>query len=256
MISSGCLCLPALDSRPGLPKHGSRHHLMNRYFFLGLLLASAILVAPATRAADTNRNFAQWEREISAFERSDATNPPPKGACLFIGSSGVRFWKTLAQDFPDHQVINRGFGGSEIIDSTHFADRIVFPYVPHIIFLRAGGNDLWAGKPVVEVVQDFKDFVTTVQAKLPDTEIVFISLAPSIARWKQHGNEMAVNALVQMYIQGKPHLHYINDYDMPLGRDGTPRPELYVADKLHFNAEGYKLLAAVVRAGWPKDPAP
>ena len=229
---------------------------MKRFFSLGLMLALTVLAAPGGRAQDTNHNFAKWEREISAFERSDATNPPPKGACLFIGSSGIRFWKTLAQDFPDQPVINRGFGGSEIIDSTHFADRIVFPYAPHIIFLRAGGNDLWAGKPVVEVVQDFKDFVTTVQAKLPDTEIVFISLAPSIARWKQHGNEMAVNALVQMYIQGKPHLHYINDYDMPLGRDGTPRPELYVADKLHFNAEGYKLLAAVVRAGWPKDPAP
>ncbi len=229
---------------------------MKRFFSLGLPLVIALLAGPAARAQDTNHNFAKWEREIAAFERSDATNPPPQGACLFIGSSGIRFWKTLAQDFPDQKVINRGFGGSEIVDSTHFADRIIFPYAPRIIFLRAGGNDLWAGKPVTEVVQDYKDFVTKVQSRLPDTEIVFISLAPSIARWKQHGNEMAVNALVQLYNQGRPHLHYINDYDMPLGRDGTPRPELYVADRLHFNAEGYKLLAAVVRAGWPKDVTP
>ena len=229
---------------------------MKSSLLLGLLLAVAAITARPARAQGTNHNFAQWEKEISAFERSDATNPPPQGACLFIGSSGIRFWKTLAQDFPDQKVINRGFGGSEIVDSTHFAERIVFPCAPRLIFLRAGGNDLWAGKPVTEVYQDFQNFVTKVQSRLPNTEIVFISLSPSLARWKQHGSEMAVNALVQTWIQGRPHLHYINDYDMALRPDGTPRPELYVADKLHFNAEGYQLLAATVRAAWPKDITP
>ena len=55
---------------------------------------------------------------------------PPKGAILFIGSSSIRKWNTLADDFPDRKVINRGFGGSHIIDSVHFADRIVWPYEP------------------------------------------------------------------------------------------------------------------------------
>jgi hypothetical protein len=53
----------------------------------------------------------KWESEIAAFERADRTAPPPKGAILFIGSSSIRLWKTLASDFPDKQVINRGFGG-------------------------------------------------------------------------------------------------------------------------------------------------
>ena len=70
-----------------------------------------------TCRAETNA-FAKWEKEIGAFEAADRTNPPPKGALLFIGSSTIRMWKTLAQDLPGHTTINRGFGGSQIVDST------------------------------------------------------------------------------------------------------------------------------------------
>src|SRR5271163_4804882 len=92
-----------------------------------------------------------FEGEIRAFEAADAKNPPPQGAILFIGSSGIRLWKTLAEDFPKHQVINRGFGGSQVADSTYYADRIVIPYKPSLILLRAGTNDIQAGKTPEQV---------------------------------------------------------------------------------------------------------
>jgi hypothetical protein len=200
----------------------------------------------------TGHNFAKWEKEIAAYERMDQTNPPPKDAMVFIGSSTIRRWTTLAQDFPTQPVMNRGFGGSEIVDSTHFAGRIVFPYQPRMVFLRAGGNDLWAGKPVEQVFADFKEFVATVHAKLPETEIVFISLSPSLARWEQHEKEKALNTLVAEFTKQTPHLKYVEDYDIPLGADEKPRAELFVADKLHFNTEGYKLLTERVRPYLPK----
>jgi lysophospholipase L1-like esterase len=209
-----------------------------------LLMASANWVW----GAETNHNFARWETEIAAFEQMDRTNPPPKGALLFIGSSTIRLWETLAEDFPEHRVINRGFGGSQIVDSTHFAGRIIFPYAPRRIFLRAGGNDLWAGKTPEQVFAEFQEFVRTVHAKLPDTDIVFISLSPSPARWKQAEQEKTLNGMVEGYVRGKPHLQYLETYPMVLGPDGKPRAELFVADQLHFNAEGYKLLADRVRA--------
>src|SRR5688572_13107998 len=104
--------------------------VMKRTFLISLMV---LLAARAAWCAETNHNFARWEKEIAAYEQSDRTNPPPKGSVLFIGSSTVRLWKTLAQDFPDHRVINRGFGGSQIIDSAHFAERIIFPYEPKAI---------------------------------------------------------------------------------------------------------------------------
>ena len=219
---------------------------------LGLLATLVICLPGLLRAAETEHNFAKWEKEISSYEQSDRTNPPPKGGLVFIGSSTIRRWTTLAKDFPGQPVINRGFGGSEIVDSTHFADRVIFPYEPRMIFLRAGGNDLWAGKTPEQVFADYKEFVEKVQAKLPKAEIVFISLSPSIARWKQADKEKAVNEMVANYIKGKPRLKYIETYQIPLGPDGQPRPELFVEDKLHFSPAGYVLLAEVVRPFLPK----
>ena len=184
---------------------------------------------------------------MSAFERADEVKRPPQGAVLFIGSSTIRMWASLAQDFASVPVINRGFGGSEIMDATHFAPRVIFPYAPRAIYLRAGGNDLWRGREVEAVVADFRDFVGSVHAKLPATDIIFISLSPSPSRWQQKDRERALNQLIATFIQGKPHLRYIETFDLPLGPDGQPRPELFLADKLHFNVEGYKLLAAKVR---------
>jgi len=217
------------------------------------LLASLVICLPGLLpAAETEHNFAKWEKEISNYEQSDRTNPPPKGGLVFIGSSTIRRWATLAKDFPGQPVINRGFGGSEIVDSTHFADRVIFPYEPRMVFLRAGGNDLWAGKSPEQVFADYKAFVEKVQAKLPRTEIVFISLSPSIARWKQADKEKAVNEMVAGYIKGKPRLKHIETYSLPLGPDGQPRPELFVEDKLHFSPAGYVLLAEKVRPFLPK----
>ncbi|MGD0744936.1 MAG: GDSL-type esterase/lipase family protein, partial [Verrucomicrobiota bacterium] len=150
------------------------------------------------------------------------------------------------------RVINRGVGGSEIVDSTHFADRIIFPYAPRMIFLRGGGNDLWAGKSPEEVFADFKDFVASIRAKLPETGIVFISCSPSQSRWQQRDKEKAVNVMVKEYARRTPHLQYLETYDMVLGADGRPRPELFVEDQLHFNVAGYKLLAERVRPFLPK----
>jgi lysophospholipase L1-like esterase len=217
---------------------------MKSFYLVGIVLLVALRSA---FGAETNHDFGRWEKEISAYEAIDKTNPPPKGASLFIGSSTVRLWKSLPQDFPNAKVINRGFGGSQIVDSTHFAERVIFPYQPNKIFLRAGGNDLWAGKSAEEVFGDFKEFVAKVNEKLPRTEIVFISLSPSIARWKQADKEKAVNTMVQDFVKQKPGLKYIETYSLPLGPDGEPRPELFLADKLHFNTEGYKLLAQWVR---------
>jgi len=225
---------------------------MKRRIVLAVFGLSLAALAHLAVSAEPGHDFAKWEKEVAAMEAQDKISPPPKGEILFIGSSTVKRWTTLAQDFPQHKVINRGFGGTQIVDATHFADRLIFPHEPKLIFFRAGGNDLNAGKSAEQVFADYQEFVAKVQAKLPKTEIVFISLSPSIARWKQAHKEKALNDMVQKSIAGKPGLKYLETYDMVLGKDGMPREELFVADKLHFNAEGYKLFAERIRPFLPK----
>ena len=59
---------------------------------------------------------------------------------------------TLGKSFPGFDAINRGFGGSEIENSTHFADRIIVPHRPHTVLLYAGDNDIAKGKSAARVI--------------------------------------------------------------------------------------------------------
>src|SRR5687767_185738 len=107
----------------------------------------------AVRAADApSPAESPFEKEIRAFEAADAKHGPTSGGVLFVGSSSIRLWTTLAKDFPELPVINRGFGGSQIADSIRYAPRIVLPYKPKTIILYAGDNDLADGKSPEQVL--------------------------------------------------------------------------------------------------------
>ena len=224
---------------------------------LALVMVVASMEAAAVRpvllaqapAAATQRahDFSQWEKSIAAFEASDRTAPPPKNGILFVGSSTIVRWKTLQQDFPGLPVINRGFGGNQIVDSTHFAERMIVPYAPRLIVLRAGGNDIHAGKSPEQVFGEFKDFVATIHGKLPKAEILYISQPPTIARWDEREALKTLNALIAAHVKTDRRLKYVETYDTTLDSKGQPRPELFVEDKLHFSPEGYKVMLERVK---------
>lgn len=209
-----------------------------------LAVLAGLLLAAAGLNAQTARDVSQWEPEITAFEASDKTNPPPKHAILFVGSSSIRMWKTLAKDFPDKQVINRGFGGSHIADSTALAERIIFPYEPKQIVFYAGDNDLAEGRTVDQVVADYEAFVKKVREKLPDTTIAYISIKPSLLRWSLKDKMESANAKIAA-IKGDK-LKFIDVYHAMLGEDGQPLPDIFVGDRLHMNAKGYEIWVPLV----------
>jgi hypothetical protein len=91
-----------------------------------------------------------WGFQISAYEKADRVNPPKAGVLVFTGSSSIRFWDTLANDMRPLEVINRGFGGSQIAHVNQYASRIIIPYRPRAVVLYAGDNDLswpWSKTP-------------------------------------------------------------------------------------------------------------
>jgi lysophospholipase L1-like esterase len=208
-----------------------------------LLFTLLLMLAIGAAHAETNR----WDADIAAFEAKDRTNPPPRDAIVFIGSSSIRLWKTLEQDFPEHKVINRGFGGSETGDSVHFADRVVLPYRPKLVVMYAGGNDINSGKTPERVAANFKAFVEKVQAKLPHTRIAYISIAPNPARWAQVDRVKRANDLIREFTKASPDLTFIDVFPHMLGEDGQPRPEIFGEDRLHMNERGYALWTKLVR---------
>jgi lysophospholipase L1-like esterase len=182
----------------------------------------------------------RWEKDIAAFEASDRTNPPPKGCIVFVGSSSIKRWTSLAADFPGLPVINRGFGGSQLADSANFADRIITPYHPREVVIYAGGNDINAGKDPELVFGDFVALVTRIRAGSPKAHICFISSAPNPARWAQVEKVKRLNQLAEAYCK-RHGLGFINVFPLMLGLDGQPKPEIFVADRLHMNAKGYAI---------------
>ncbi len=191
--------------------------------------------------------FARWEPEIQAFEKADQTNPPPRGGIVFVGSSSIRKWTTLADDFPGLPVIQRGFGGSQIMDSTHFASRIILPYEPKLVVLYAGDNDLATGRKPGQVLADFKEFVSTIRAQAPGAGIAFVSIKPSPSRWKIADQMRAANRLIAEFCRGDSKLRYIDVFTAMLADDGKPRPELFLGDQLHMNRQGYALWSSIIR---------
>lgn len=199
-------------------------------------------------------DHSQWESDIQAFEANDRANPPPAHAVLFIGSSSIRFWKSLASDFPNYRVINRGFGGSDMDDATAFADRIVAPYKPAAIVVYAGDNDLQNGDTPEQVRDDFAAFVTKVRQGQPDVPIAFISIKPSLARVALLPSINAANKLISAWAMAQKNVAFLDVAPAMVDAQGQPKPDLFIGDGLHMNPKGYALWVAQVRP-WLADHA-
>ncbi len=209
------------------------------------VLVMAGCAAPPRNSLATH-NSAKWEKAIATYEAQDKTNPPPKGCILFTGSSYIRLWTSLARDFPDLPVVNRAFGGCQLPDVYNFADRIIIPYAPRQVVFYAGGNDINANKPPEIVFGDFVALIEKLRAGLPNARLAFISCPPSPKRWAQTDRIRKTNHLIASYCR-RHRIDFINTFDLMLGPDGLPRPDIYAQDQLHMNPTGYKIWADAVR---------
>lgn len=208
--------------------------------FLTTLLAALLLAAPALATPD------QWAADIDKFSAADAAQPPAAGGVVFVGSSSIRLWSTLAEDFPGVPVINRGFGGSELADSAFYADRIVIPYQPRLVVVYAGENDLNAGKSPETVLADFQAFRARVHAALPATKIIYLSIKESPSRAKVRMQVQAANRLIAADCATDPRCTFVDVATPLLDAAGGYRPELFREDQLHLLPAGYAIWTRVL----------
>ena len=150
-----------------------------------LILAASVALATSFAPRATAQTAEKWDPAIQKFEEGDKVSPPPQNGVLFIGASSIVRWN-LPEYFPElgAKAINRGFGGSQSVDAVRYVDRIVVPYHPRVVVYYAGDNDVEANIPAQEIAHQFALFDQKVHAALPQTKIVFISIKPSIRRWK------------------------------------------------------------------------
>ena len=230
---------------------------MSKSVFLLVSLAASLMLSGSAAALALPPSPRSWKPDIDELVARDARHRPPQHGVLFVGSSSIRFWAaTLQQDFPGIPVIDRGFGGSAIADSTYYASRIIVPYHPRVIVMYAGDNDIEEGCTPRQVLDEFKVFVARVRRGLPDVAIVYISIKPSLARWSLWPQMREANRKIAHWARTRKRVTFVDVSPMMLGPDGKPRANLFREDGLHMAPAGYAIWIAALepvlaRYGFP-----
>jgi lysophospholipase L1-like esterase len=203
---------------------------------LGLLFLFLALVVNAQEKP------AFWN-DIQAFKKEDSVHQPVKNAILFIGSSSFTKWTDVADYFPGYKIINRGFGGSTLVDQIRYVNNIVFPYHPRQIVIYCGENDVASSNKVTGqmVYERFVHLFQLIRKKLPNVPIVFISLKPSPSRWQLREKMITANNKIKTFLATKKNTAFVDVYHKMLNEEGLPRKEIYLDDSLHMNAKGYTI---------------
>jgi len=186
--------------------------------------------------------------EFHAFAERDARTPPPRDPVLFYGSSSIRLWPRLAEDFRGFAVVNRGFGGSTLAECVEEMERLVFPVQPRAMVLYAGENDLDQGASPERIEDLFREFAERLDDRLGLIPLIFISIKPSPARAWALPQIGRANELVRAALADWPNARFLDVFPLMLDAAGRVRHEFFTEDWLHMSRAGYALWAAQVRA--------
>ena len=188
----------------------------------------------------------RWEETIKNFEKADQQNPPKEGVILFTGSSSVVMYKDLAKDFPNYNVLNRGFGGSQFSDLMYYTDRVIYPYKPSKIFIYEGDNDIAGGKLPKDVLAEAIQLRKEIAKKLPGVPVVFISPKPSVARWGIKEKYEEVNKGLKAYADKTKNTMFADVWTAMLDENGKVYDHIFIEDNLHMNSDGYAIWKRVL----------
>jgi lysophospholipase L1-like esterase len=258
-LPSGPTCLKFLPLQSNQRTHSRSNHglalVVLAVASLALSSVHAQEAASADKLAVLSPATTRWQNSLDTFAKADQERQPASDGVLFVGSSTIRLWSNLSQDFRQLPVlINRGFGGSTMADCNALARELVIQYKPRQILVYAGDNDLAEGRLPADVLKSFTSFVQKVRAALPDSHIAYISVKPSPARLALLPRIRETNALISDYVQTLPNAGYIDTFSLMLDAQGAPRGELFKSDQLHLNEAGYQLWKSVIVSHLPSPP--
>jgi lysophospholipase L1-like esterase len=166
---------------------------------------------------------------------------------IFTGSSSVRRWKNINDYFPSKNIINTGFGGSQMSDLLYYCDSLIIKYKPVQVFVYEGDNDIAAGKKPVEVIKDAEALFKKITSGIPGVQIVIISIKPSVLRWKLKDEYISLNKSYENISQTHKNIQYVDVWTPLLDKNGNPKKEIFISDSLHINKLGYDIWADKIK---------
>ncbi len=192
-----------------------------------------------------------FTNEVNELVAGDASVNKKK-VVLFTGSSSIRMWKDLKSYFPEHNVLNRGFGGSQMTDLLYFFDKLITPYNPKMIFIYEGDNDLASKKSPDEIVATADSILTMIRSKVSKkVKVAFIAAKPSLARWEMKDKYIEFNSKLKAWAATKKNVLFVDVWTPMLDANGEVQKDLFLDDGLHMKKKGYDIWAREVEKVMP-----
>ena len=182
-----------------------------------------------------------YEDEVKELEKKVFPKKTKKKRVVFYGSSSLRLWDTIQNDFPEFQVINQSFGGSTLAACCWFFNRLIPQTKPDIVVLYAGDNDLGDGRHPEEVYFYFVSMMALIKEYFDEVPVAFISVKNSPSRKYLEGSINYSNKIIAELIEQKyPQCTFV-DINQSMLLNNQPNPELFEPDGLHLSKAGYNV---------------
>lgn len=212
------------------------------------IIIAAVLAALALVALMIAGAYAYWgpfkALRVPRMERQFKDRP--LGETVFYGASNFALWKTLEEDMAPYAVQNHGFGGSTDGDMMQYADRLLYPFQPKIVFIQTGSNDLIAGLTYEEMRANKEEMFGLFQENLPDTQFVVMSAIPMPGRSEYWPVSVEINAFLAEYCAAHDNMTFLDATSLLMTPEGDFRPELFVDDQIHLNEAGREIWGGLI----------
>ncbi|TAI49381.1 SGNH/GDSL hydrolase family protein [Flagellimonas allohymeniacidonis] len=201
----------------------------------------ACLVVVLCISSSTAQKKLAFEEEVKDIQKKmDTLWDASKETIVFTGSSSIRLWEDLQERFPEQQVLNTGFGGSQSSDLVNFLDELILDYNPVKVFIYEGDNDIFAKKRPKAIIETFNSILNKLQKARPQMEIALISAKPSISRWHYRGRYRRLNRKLSKIAEEREEVSFIDVWHIMLNKRRLKK-DLFIEDGLHMNPKGYEL---------------
>ena len=224
---------------------------MNNSFYHLLLFACFAIVNLATNDKVYAQNLERFQNEVDAIEERYAqygkksghtytnTTSSDQTLAVFTGSSSVRLWASLSEDFPELTILNTGFGGSTYAELFHYRHELIGQYTPDMVIIYEGDNDVTGSDTVDEIFDKAQELYSYLAQELPETKVFILAAKPSPLRWNLKPLYEALNTHFADFALENDQFTYIDIWNPMLGENGKPLPSIFLPDSLHMNKAGY-----------------
>ncbi len=213
---------------------------------MGKAFASLLLLLLFTLSSVQAQDPARFQEEIGdILSRYDSLWDKTRPTIVFTGSSSIRTWEDLQSTFPEYQVVNSGFGGSQASDLLVYADELILRYNPFKVYIYEGDNDLAERKRPGKIIRDLRSILEKIWKANPGTEVVLIAAKPSLSRWHLRRVYKRFNRKIERMTTKLPNLAYADVWSVMLEGKKINK-DLFIEDGLHMNEKGYEIWKQVI----------